>query len=97
MIRISSSSSLGIASGSGRFGVGGGSSCRRSASLLLKSMSSTTIVSLLLLCLLCYLTSIVTVVNAAPATTKTTARNIKILNQSGSKVELYWIHVSFEI
>ena len=32
--------------------------------------------------------------NAAPATTKTTARNIKILNHSGAKVELYWIHVS---
>ena len=41
-------------------------------------------------------TTIFAVVNAAraPATTKTTARNIKILNHSGAKVELYWIHVS---
>jgi len=29
---------------------------------------------------------------AGPATTKTTARNIKIINHSGTKVELYWIH-----
>jgi hypothetical protein len=35
-----------------------------------------------------------TFIDAAPPTTKTTARNIKILNESGSKVELYWIHVS---
>ena len=39
-------------------------------------------------------TTMFAVVNAAPATTKTTARNIKILNHSGAKVELYWIHVS---
>ncbi|OEU07971.1 hypothetical protein FRACYDRAFT_212889 [Fragilariopsis cylindrus CCMP1102] len=37
-------------------------------------------------------TTMFAVVNAAPATTKTTARNIKILNHSGAKVELYWIH-----
>lgn len=30
--------------------------------------------------------------DAAPATNKTTARDIKIINQSGSKLELYWIH-----
>lgn len=29
---------------------------------------------------------------AAPPTTKATERPIKILNESGSKVEIYWIH-----
>lgn len=29
---------------------------------------------------------------AAPPTTKATERPIKILNESGSKVEIYWVH-----
>jgi hypothetical protein len=29
---------------------------------------------------------------AAPATSKATTRGIKILNESGSKVELFWVH-----
>ncbi|KAL3911204.1 MAG: hypothetical protein SGILL_007372, partial [Bacillariaceae sp.] len=29
-----------------------------------------------------------------PPTNKSTSRNIKILNESGSKVEIYWIHPS---
>jgi hypothetical protein len=29
---------------------------------------------------------------AAPPTTKATARLIKVLNESGSRVEIYWIH-----
>ena len=29
---------------------------------------------------------------AEPATTKATSRQIKILNESGSKVEIHWIH-----
>jgi hypothetical protein len=28
----------------------------------------------------------------APATTKATKRQVKILNESGSKVEIYWVH-----
>ena len=32
------------------------------------------------------------VVGAVPATTKATERPIKILNESGSRVEIYWIH-----
>ena len=36
---------------------------------------------------------IVMMVDAAvPKTNKQTARNIKILNESGSRVEVYWIH-----
>jgi len=31
-------------------------------------------------------------VSGAPATTKATERPIKILNESGSKVEIYWVH-----
>lgn len=30
--------------------------------------------------------------SSAPATNKNTARNIKILNESGSRVEIHWIH-----
>jgi hypothetical protein len=33
-----------------------------------------------------------TVMATAPPTTKATERPIKILNESGSKVEIYWIH-----
>jgi hypothetical protein len=29
---------------------------------------------------------------AVPATNKSTTRSIKIINESGSKVEVYWIH-----
>lgn len=32
------------------------------------------------------------VLAGAPPTTKATSRYIKILNESGSKVEIYWIH-----
>jgi len=35
---------------------------------------------------------LVSLITAGPATTKTTARDIKILNNSGSRVELYWVH-----
>ncbi len=42
----------------------------------------------LLLAALCW----TAVVGVAPPTTKATERPIKILNESGSKVEIYWIH-----
>ena len=42
---------------------------------------------------LLYLTT-ASIANAGPANTKTTARDIKIVNMSGSRIELYWVHVS---
>lgn len=40
------------------------------------------------------LVALLVTVTSAPATTKATERPIKILNQSGSTVEIYWIHPS---
>ena len=34
----------------------------------------------------------VMVTAGAPPTTKATSRKIKVVNQSGGKVELYWVH-----
>jgi hypothetical protein len=38
--------------------------------------------------------TLVSLVTAGPETSKTTARGFKIINYSGSRIELYWVHVS---
>ena len=39
-----------------------------------------------------WLTTAAVVSAGAPATTKATSRPIKILNQSGSRLEIHWVH-----
>ena len=37
---------------------------------------------------------LVSLVHGGPATTNATARNFKIINSSGARIELYWVNVS---